>query len=92
MKNINKDAEYKYFSLILFIFQFLGLLIFLEIVELNFFNLEENTKRNIGRREEKESLNFLNFQEQYIEEREDSPEAYQNLEMGNISSGSSFEY
>ena len=48
---LRKDAEYKYYSLILFVFQFLGLLVFLEIIELNFCNLDKNTIRNIGRRE-----------------------------------------
>lgn len=44
---LKKETNYKYLSLILFIFQFLGLLIFLEIIELNFCNLNYNTKRII---------------------------------------------
>ena len=56
---LRKDAEYKYYSLILFVFQFLGLLIFLEIIELNFWNLDKNTKRNIGRRESTEIEDLL---------------------------------
>ena len=56
---IRKDTEYKYYSIILFIFQFLGLLIFLEIIELNFWNLNKNTKRNIGKRESTENEDLL---------------------------------
>ena len=57
---LTKEAEYKYYSLILFVFQFLGLLIFLEIIELNFWNLDKNTKRNIGKRENIEIMDLLN--------------------------------
>ena len=52
-----KKTNYKYFSIILFIPQFLGLLIFLEIIELNFCKLNKNTKINIEKRELKEDLN-----------------------------------
>ena len=54
---IVKKINYKYFSIILFIPQFLGLLIFLEIIELNFCKLNKNTKINIEKRELKEDLN-----------------------------------
>ena len=54
---IMKKTNYKYFSIILFIPQFLGLLIFLEIIELNFCKLNKNTKINIEKRELKEDLN-----------------------------------
>ena len=54
---IMKKTNYKYFSIILFIPQFLGLLIFLEIIELNFCKLNQNTKINIEKRELKEDLN-----------------------------------
>ena len=54
---IVKKTNYKYFSIILFIPQFLGLLIFLEIIELNFCKLNKNTKINIEKRELKEDLN-----------------------------------
>ena len=47
---ITKKTDYKYFSIIILAFQFLGLLIFLEIIELNFCNLDKNTKRNIESR------------------------------------------
>jgi len=51
---LKKDNKYKYFSLFLFIFQFLGLLIYLEIIELNFLDLNKNTKKNIRTREKTE--------------------------------------
>lgn len=50
---LHKDnvGNNKYFTLILFIFQFLGLLIYIEVIELNFCNLNENTKNAIKERE-----------------------------------------
>ena len=54
---IMKKTNYKYFSIILFIPQFLWLLIYLEIIELNFCKLNKNTKINIEKRELKEDLN-----------------------------------
>ena len=53
---IKNDYKYKYFSIICFIPQFLGLLIFLEIIELNFCKLNKNTKRNIRKRESEEII------------------------------------
>ena len=61
---IKKDDPNRFFSIILFIFQFLGLLIYLEIIELNFLKLNENTKRNIKEREIKEDENLLNDDEE----------------------------
>ena len=43
---IDEEPE-KYYSLIFFALQFFSLLIYLEIIELNFCNLNKNTKRNI---------------------------------------------
>ena len=60
---IRKESKYKYYSLILFVFQLLALLIFLEIIELNFWNLDKNTKRNIERRESEENDRILSSQE-----------------------------
>ena len=52
---LKKETHYKYFSLLLFVFQFLGLLVFLEIIELNFCGLNKNTKKNIEIREIQEN-------------------------------------
>ena len=82
---LNKDAEYKYFSLILFVFQFLGLLIFLEIIELNFWKLDKNTKRNVGRRESEDLIGLFNFQENSSNERESIEGYYLEKEMENFS-------
>ena len=65
---LNKHAKYKYYSLILFVFQILGLLIFLEIIELNIWKLDRNTKRNVERRESEESARLNSSQK--IEEDE----------------------
>ena len=46
---IEEDPD-KYYSLIFFALQFISLMIYLEIIELNFCNLNENTKRNINQR------------------------------------------
>ena len=43
---IDEDPE-KFYCLIFFFLQFISLLIYLEIIELNFCNLNKNTKRNI---------------------------------------------
>ena len=48
---LKKENNLKYISILFFIFQFLGLLVYLEIIELNFCNLNENTKKNIRDRE-----------------------------------------
>ena len=42
-----KSDNIKYYTIILFVFQFFILMIFLEIIELNFCHLNDNTKRNI---------------------------------------------
>ena len=60
---LNKDSKYRYYSLILFVFQFLGLLIFLEIIEINFCNLDKNTKRNVERRGAEESFKLLSYKD-----------------------------
>ena len=46
---IDKDKE-KFYCIFFFVFQFLGLMIYLEIIELNFCKLNENTKYNINLR------------------------------------------
>ncbi len=46
---IDKDVE-RFYCIFFFILQFFGLMIYLEIIELNFCKLNENTKRNIDLR------------------------------------------
>ena len=50
-------SGYKWYSLILFLFQFLCLMFFLEILEYNFCGLNNNTKRNIQLREDLDMAN-----------------------------------
>ena len=47
-----EDKKNKYYTFIPFVFQILALLIYFEIIELNFFKLNENTTKNILEREE----------------------------------------
>lgn len=54
---INHDDSIKYLSIIPFLFQFFSLMIYLEIIELNFCGLNKNTKRNIQKRVQEEMLN-----------------------------------
>ena len=56
---LKKENDYKYFTLLFFVFQFLGLLVFLEIIELNFFGLNKNTKKNIEIREIQENTKLM---------------------------------
>ena len=44
------DNKNKWYSIIIFIFQFISLVFFLEIFEFNFCGLNKNTKRNINER------------------------------------------
>ena len=60
---LKKKSEYKYFSILLFIFQFLGLLIFLEIIELKFWGLDKNTVKNIEARISEEDTGLIKDQE-----------------------------
>ena len=70
---LRKDTEYKYFSLIPFVFQLLALLIFLEIIEINFCDLDKNTKRNIEKRQFEENLKLLN--QEIIDDDDDEKES-----------------
>ena len=54
---INHDNSIKYLSIIPFLLQFFSLMIYLEIIELNFCGLNKNTKRNIQKRVQEEMLN-----------------------------------
>jgi len=54
---INHEDSIKYLSIIPFFFQFFSLMIYLEIIELNFCGLNKNTKRNIQKRVQEEMLN-----------------------------------
>ena len=47
-----KDKKNKYYTFIPFFVQIFVLLIYFEIIELNFFKLNENTTKNILKREE----------------------------------------
>ena len=47
-----EDRKNKYYTFIPFVFQILALLIYFEIIELNFFKLNEDTTKNILEREE----------------------------------------
>ena len=51
-----KGDNYNLFCIIPFIFQILSLLFYLEILEYNFCNLNENTKKNIRLREKEEMV------------------------------------
>ena len=53
--SIDEESPLKYASIIPFIFQFFSLMIFLEIIELNFCGLNKNSKRNIQKRGEIET-------------------------------------
>ena len=53
--NIVMDTE-RYECLALFVLQFITLMFYLEIFELNFWGLNENTRRNILQRERQESI------------------------------------
>ena len=44
---LKSDSNIKYYAIIPFLFQILLLMIFLELIELNFCGLNKNTKRNI---------------------------------------------
>jgi len=44
---LKEGNKYKYISIIFFLLQFFCLMIYLEILELNFLNLNKNTKKNI---------------------------------------------
>ena len=85
---LRKESEYKYFSLLFFIFQFFGLLIFLEIIELNFCNLDKDTTRNIEARESIENKGLITDEEKDYKEYkkvEVSPGYFIETEMERIS-------
>ena len=79
---IKSNSEYRWYSIILFLFQFISLLFFLEILEYNFCDLNFNTIKNIQERElnnmiMKESDSSINSEidiEGYIVKREKNPE------------------
>ena len=92
---LTKTIAKKYLSLVILVFQFFGLLIFLEIIELNFCNLDKNTKRNIESRINSETEKW--FREQDIDNEysgasekikiELSPGYYVYTEMYRITEG-----
>ena len=95
---IRKEGWKRFLSIILFVFQFLGLLIYIEIIELNFLKLNMNTKRNIEEREKEQNNSLLSdtdtsksdVEEDAIKKRkvEISPGYMIETEMKSISQGS----
>ena len=85
---LEKGNDNKYFCIIFFILQYFSLMIYLEILELNFCNLNKNTKRNIklridvddGQIERIESLDDSKFEagDGYIFENEEEGENEKN--------------
>ena len=85
---LEKGNDNKYFCIIFFILQYFSLMIYLEILELNFCNLNKNTKRNIklridvddGQIERIESLDDCKFEagDGYIFENEEEGEIEKN--------------
>ena len=85
---LEKGNDNKYFCIIFFILQYFSLMIYLEIIELNFCNLNKNTKRNIklridvddGQIERIESLDDSKFEagDGYIFENEEEGENEKN--------------
>jgi hypothetical protein len=53
---LSNPENYKYYFIIFFVFQLFFLMIYLEILELNFCNLNKNTKKNIELRSVIESI------------------------------------
>ena len=83
-------SDKKWYSIILFLIQFISLLFFLEIFEFNFCNLNKNTKRNIEERslisiDVRESINTTNEVniEGYAIKRENSSIQRLNSENSN---------
>ena len=50
---IMSESKNKWYSIIIFVLQFISLMFFLEIFEFNFCGLNRNTKKSIEEREEK---------------------------------------
>ena len=53
---MESKSENKWYSLILFVVQFLVLMFYLEIFECNFCHLNKNTKKNVQNRAQSEEL------------------------------------
>ena len=53
---IQSESSLKYYCIIPFAFQFFSLMVYLEIIELNFCGLNKNTKRNIQNRGDQDML------------------------------------
>ena len=58
---IGIETQIKYLCIIPFAFQFFSLMVYLEILELNFCGLNKNTKRNIQKREKEEDIHLKNI-------------------------------
>ena len=64
---LKSDSSNKYYAIILFVFQFILLLVFLELLELNFCGLNKNTKRSIRKRADDDISNEVQHCESKIE-------------------------
>ena len=89
---INKGDASKYYCIILFVFQLFFLMIYLEILELNFCNLNKNTKKNIELRSiiestgenERDSSNgkgIIDINKDYCIYKENDDKLDQNTEL-----------
>ena len=74
-----KEKPNKYYTLIIFVFQIFALLFYFEILEFNFYKLNENTAKNIQEREREELIgrkstkNLIELGDQYyVKEQEEN--------------------
>ena len=58
---IKSFSHIKYYTIFLFVFQIILLMIFLELLELNFCKLNENTKKNIQKRADKDMADMAKY-------------------------------
>ena len=96
---LNGENENKWYSIFFFIIQFFVLLFYLEILELNFCGLNENTKKNIEKRVAEEEMenpqniiisrnsSLVEFDEGYVLYNE--KKNYQEFEMGSLNDNTS---
>lgn len=73
---IQAKSSIQYISIIPFVFQFFSLMVYLEIIELNFCGLNQNTKRNIHQRGEEDMLERTNTMDSVSGQAIELPEGY----------------
>ena len=78
---IRKTGWRKFLGIILFVFQLFGLLIYIEIIELNFLNLNKNTKKNVEKREKEEDERLLSDENSRISEIEENGKKMNKVEI-----------